>query len=191
MSQRVIGIGFGVLAIVLLVFAPLSRSWLVSPNRSDAAGFGLRIAWTCELDSDDCRETSNSGYVERLQEASEGVGFSTRASSLFAPIGWITFITCLAAAATLAMAVGLAVARKQPQLPIAPTSVTILSVVIALIAGCLFLAMRPDTSVGPGWAFWAFGAGCVLGFLGAHTLNKVNRPPDPDLTEDAMNPDHF
>jgi hypothetical protein len=36
-----------------------------------------------------------------------------------------------------------------------------------------------------------FGAGAVLGIAGAQILAKVNRPVDPDLMHDAMNPDEF
>jgi hypothetical protein len=39
--------------------------------------------------------------------------------------------------------------------------------------------------------FWAFGAGTVVGILGAQLLAKELRPPDPDLLEGALTPDDF
>jgi hypothetical protein len=40
-------------------------------------------------------------------------------------------------------------------------------------------------------SFWVFGAGALAGLAGASLLAKINRPKDPDLMADAMNPDDF
>jgi hypothetical protein len=57
----------------------------------------------------------------------------------------------------------------------------------------VFVATKPGEAgfVGVGQSFWVFGAGAVLGIAGAQMLAKVNRPSDPDLMSDAMNPDEF
>jgi hypothetical protein len=78
-------------------------------------------------------------------------------------------------------------------LPIAPSSLALLSIMAGLIAGCVFVATKPGPPgyVGVGISFWLFGAGAMLAVPGAILLAKVNRPPDPDLLEGAMNPDQF
>ena len=45
--------------------------------------------------------------------------------------------------------------------------------------------------VGVGISFWIFGIGAVIGIFVSTVLAKVNRPEDPDLMDDAMNPDQF
>jgi hypothetical protein len=63
----------------------------------------------------------------------------------------------------------------------------------AMAAGCVFVATKPGPAgmLGVDLGFWAFGAGTVIGILGAQLLAKELRPPDPDLLADAMNPDDF
>ena len=39
--------------------------------------------------------------------------------------------------------------------------------------------------------FWAFGIGAVMGIAAAQMLAKINRPIDPDLLADAMNPEQY
>ncbi|MGH9883906.1 MAG: hypothetical protein ACREBE_00135, partial [bacterium] len=66
-------------------------------------------------------------------------------------------------------------------------------IMIGLISGCVFVATKPGDvgTVGVAWSFWAFGIGSVAGIAGAQLLAKQIRPADPDLLQDAMNPDRF
>ena len=97
------------------------------------------------------------------------------------------------AAASLVVAAGIAISGKKPQLPITPTTIALLGIMASLITGCVFVATKPGPAgfVGVGISFWVFGVGAVLGIAGAQMLAKVNRPPDPDLMEGAMNPENF
>jgi len=61
------------------------------------------------------------------------------------------------------------------------------------LCGCLFVAMKPGPPgyVGVGVGFFVFGAGVVFGLYASLKLNKLMRPHDPNLLEDAMNADEF
>jgi hypothetical protein len=189
-----LAIGLALVAAGALGYAALTRQWLVNGSVYEQYGFGLRNNFTCGQsfgEAKECDETSNSEYIARQKELSSAT--ASNASGAFAPMGWATFVACLAAALGLFAAAGIAIARKRPELPMAPTTIALLGIMAALITGCVFVATKPGPPgfVGVGPSFWVFGAGAVLGIAGAQLLAKVNRPIDPDLMEDAMNPEHF
>jgi hypothetical protein len=177
-NRRVIG-ALGLAAAACLVFAMFSRHWLVN-DRLDLL-FGLRDNLTCGV-PDMCAPTSNSSLVELM---------GTSASGAFPIFGWITTVTCGLAALGLAIAGALALANKQPNLRISPSTIAIVAIMAGLIAGCVFVATKPGSSVGVGVGFTIFGAGSVGGIAVAQLLAKLNRAPDPDLTDGSMNPDEF
>ncbi len=171
-KNRSLAIGLALAAAVALVYAGLTRQWLVSADSS--VKLGLR---------------SDAALIEELHS----IWGDKYTSSAFAPMGWATLVECLLAAVGLAAAAGIALARTRPDLPMAPTTLALLAIMAALITGCVFVATKPGAPgfVGVGISFWIFGAGAVVGIAGAQMLAKVNRPVDPDLMEDAMNPEHF
>jgi hypothetical protein len=193
-KNRSLAILLSLAAAAALVYAALTRQWLVNGNVYEQYGFGLRSSFACGQsfgEAHECDELSNSAYVAHEREVSATSARNT--SGAFAPMGWATFVECLLAALGLAAAAGLALARKRPDLPMAPTTLALLAIMAALITGCVFVATKQGAPgfVGVGVSFWIFGAGSVLGIAGAQMLAKVNRPVDPDLMEDAMNPEHF
>src|ERR1700733_7320370 len=117
-NRRLIG-ALGLAAAACLVFAMFSRHWLVN-DRLDLL-FGLRDNLTCGV-PDMCAPTSNSSLVELM---------GTSASGAFPIFGWITTVTCGLAALGLAIAGALALANKQPNLPISPSTIAI----VAIMAG--------------------------------------------------------
>ena len=114
-------------------------------------------------------------------------------SGVFSHAGWIAFGTCLLAAAALLAASGMAFARMRKDMPVSPASVALLGLMFAMVSGCVFIATKPGPPgmLGVDLGFWAFGAGTVLGILGAQMLAKELRPVDPDLLEGALNPADF
>ena len=163
MTNRGLAIALSLAAAAALIYAALTHEWLASADSS--VTFGLR---------------PNVADFEHV-------------SSAFVPMGWATLVACLLAAFGLLAAAGIAIAGKRPDLPMAPTTIALLAVMASLITGCVFVATKPGPPgmVGVGPSFWIFGAGAVVGIAGAQMLAKVNRPVDPDLMEDAMNPEHF
>jgi hypothetical protein len=140
----------------------------------------------------ECDSTSTEGFNE-LVAVMDPKNRDRYTSGAFSHAGWMAFGACLLAAAALLVSAGLAFARKQMELAISPASVALLALVTALAAGCVFIATKPGPPgmLGVDLGFWAFGAGAVLGILGAQLLAKELRPPDPDLLDGALHPDDF
>lgn len=193
-KNRSLAIALSIAAAVALIYAALTRQWLVNGNQYEQYGFGLRSSYACGQsfgEAHECDEMSNSEYIAHEREVSSAS--ARNASGAFSPMGWATFVECLVAALGLIAAAGIAIAKKRPDWPMAPTTLALLAIMASLITGCVFVATKPGAPgfVGVGMSFWIFGAGSVLGIAGAQMLAKVNRPVDPDLMEDAMNPEHF
>ena len=186
--NRWLAIALAVASAGCLVAAALTQRWLVNGNVYDEIHVGLRSISACEsgLGETACIETPNNQYTIAFEDRGN-------TSSAFAPAGWATFVTCLVSAFGAVAAAALAIARKRPDLPVAPTTIALVACVLALIAGFVFVATKPGPAgyVGLGDSFYVFAAGVLLGLASAPMLAKVNRPPDPDLLEDAMNPDQF
>jgi hypothetical protein len=184
-----LGIGLALSAAACLIYASFTRQWLVNTSSSyEQIGFGLRDNEVC---SPECQRMSNAAFVEEW--SAHGETASQMASGAFSPMGWTTLIASLAAALGLIGAAALALANKRPQLPITPSTIGLLGVMVTLITGMVFVAKKPGPPgfVGVGMSFWIYGIGAVLGIAGSQMLAKVNRPKDPDLLEDSMNPDQF
>jgi len=209
MDRRLLAILLGGAAAACLIIAAFTEHWLVNSSAQSNIGFGLRRNHECFASAGwseyapaevaprkttwTCKSSTNADTVGNWQELSVAHGGDRLASGVFAPLGWITLIDVILAALGLLAAVGIAIARKQPQLPVAPTTVALLGIMLGLITGCVFIATKPGPvgMVGVGLSFWLFGAGCVMGIASAQLLAKVNRPPDVDLMADAMNPDDY
>ena len=114
-------------------------------------------------------------------------------SAAFVPIGWIALVACIVAALSLIAASALVLARKRLVLPIMPTTIALLATALALVVGCVFVALKPGPSdyVGVSIGFFVFAGGVLLSLWSSLSLNRLLRPLDPDLLEDAMDPDHF
>jgi hypothetical protein len=114
-------------------------------------------------------------------------------SGTWTTFGLVTWIAVGIAAVSLLIAIGIVLAGKRIRLPVMPTTTALLGILVSLVTGCLFVATKPGPAgyVGVGVGFFVFGAGVVLGLWSVLALNKLMRPHDPDLLEDAMNPDEF
>jgi hypothetical protein len=183
--RRPLALALAAASIFALAFAAFSKQWLV---REDEVRIGLTGTSVCF--GDDCKSMSNGELVAMAKREGAESGST---SGAFGPMGWATLVEILVAVAGLAGALALAIARKQPVLPIAPSTVGFIFIAFALITGCVFVATKPGptgfVAVGP--AFWVFGAGVITGVAAAQLLARVNRPEDPDLMADAMNPDEY
>ena len=87
--------------------------------------------------------------------------------------GNAVFALLVAAVAGLVVGAILAIVRAHPRLPIAPTTVALLALMLGLITGCVFVATKPGPAgwVGVGTSFWMFGAGAVLGIAAAQRFH--------------------
>jgi hypothetical protein len=183
---RALGIVLALGAAALLVAACFSHRWLANKHLGDF-GYSPLAFQQCGAT---CETISNFQVAEI---ASDSPFEENRVPAAFPVAGLITFAVLLIAAAGLVIAAGIAAAHRRPNLPISPTTFALLGIMIGLISGCVFVATKPGGvgAVGVAWSFWAFGIGSVAGIAGAQLLATQIRPSDPDLLQDAMNPDQF
>ncbi|HET7505127.1 MAG TPA: hypothetical protein VFK02_29110 [Kofleriaceae bacterium] len=190
---RALAIAIAAAAAGCLLAACFSHRWLANRHLGDF-GYSLLSFQDCRTGEPSaqpaCTSISNFQVVKKTQNSPF---YEQRASTVFPVLGLVTFVVLLLAAAGLLCAAGLAAAGRRPDLPISPTTISLLANMIGLVSGCVFVAIRPGEAgaVGVAWSFWAFGIGSVGGFAGAQLLAKQIRPRDPDLLYDAMNPDQF
>jgi hypothetical protein len=183
---RAMGVALALASAALLVAACFSHRWLANKHLGDF-GYSPLAYQQCGAR---CESRSNFQIYET---AADSAFEEDRVSAAFPAFGLLTFIALLVAAAGLVISAGIAAARGRPNLPISPTTFALLGIMIGLISGCVFVATKPGGvgTVGVAWSFWAFGIGSVAGIAGAQLLAKQIRPADPDLLQDAMNPDRF
>jgi hypothetical protein len=189
--NRMLAIVLGAVATACLLFAAFTHGWLQNSSEREPLRYGLTSVMSCSEASGTrvCDDEPLGEHVERLS-----ILRSTQHASLdaFLPSAWVTLAMCLLAAAGLTTAAGLALARRRPALPIAPTTIALIATLLAVVAGCVFVMTQPALiDLGPGFSFYVFAAGCLLGLYACNRLARVNRPADPDLLADAMDPDEF
>lgn len=184
--RRALGIGLALLSAACLIAACFSHRWLANRHRGDL-GYSL-------LSYEDCRSGCQVASNFQVYENTKETPFEEKRVSLAFPLaGAVAFGALLVAAIALLAAAAISAADRRPDLPVFPTTIALLGVMIGLLTGCVFVATKPGEagSVGVAWSFWAFGLGSVTGLAGAQLLARQLRPADPDLLSDAMNPDQF
>lgn len=181
-------------AAACLIYAGFTHAWLVNASRYTEVGFGLRTNYECSASysfdgsagasAQKCTDHTNAELIKKWRDM--GPEAAKLTSGAFVPTGWITFIVALLAALGLAAAAVLGFLQKTPDLPIAPTTIALLGIMVGLITGCVFVATKPGPTgmVGVGMSFWIFGVGCVMGIAGAQMMAKLNRPLEPEWTVD-------
>lgn len=180
---RALGVILAVLAAAGLVAACFSHRWLIT----DQLGYSPLQVERC---SPDCTRSSN---FQVFETASKLPFEEDRVARAFPVAGAVAFAALLLGAAGLLVAAGIAAANRHPDLPVAPTTLSLVGIMLGLISGCVFVGTRPGApgSVALSWSFWLFGLGAVTGIAATHLLARQIRPRDPDLLHDAMNLDQF
>jgi len=167
--KRTIAIALALISAAALVWVSFSHRWTASADPLDHSGFGLRSIWYCQVDG--CHTMSNAAFLR---------GYAGHVSGAFTAAGWVTSIALWIAAAALALSAGLALARRFVYRPIAPTSLALLAVAVALIAGCVFVATAPGRPVfGIAYGFFVFGGAVIGGLVSSILLGRM-RPHEPE-----------
>jgi len=185
-TPRGVGIGLGLLAAGCLLVACFSHRWLANKYRGDL-GYSPISYQQCNAS---CATWSN---FQMFEIASHSEGPSDRMTRAFPIAGAAAFAALLAASAGLVVAAAIALANRRPALPVSPTTIALLGLMLGLLSGCVFVATKPGAlgALALSWSFWAFGLGAVTGIAATHLLARQIRPADPDLLHDAMNLDQF
>ncbi|MDB4953539.1 MAG: hypothetical protein JWO36_1108 [Myxococcales bacterium] len=191
--NRMTAVALALAASACLIYAALTRQWLVNNNPVEERAIGLRSSSSCIVGtgSAGCSELTNKELIEEFHQDTETTAQQT--SGAFVPMGLATFIECFVGALGLLAAAAFALAKKTPDLPMAPTTVGLLAIMALLITGMVFIATKPGPPgyVGVGLSFWVFAGGAVMGIVANQMLAKINRPVDPDLLADSMDPDQY
>lgn len=213
-----IALVLAIAAVAGLAFASVSRKWLYNARTEggDEIGFGPRGMFECSPADGEhrtCRELSNSELVAKWKDlvattkqisndnpqdleasqVAQQTAEMLHTSGGFSTFGWIAFVACVIAALSLFLAALLVAADKRIAWPIMPTTMALLGLMIALISGCVFVALKPGPPgmVGVNLGFFLFGAGVVLGIASSLMLNKLLRPHDEDLLADSMTAEDY
>ncbi len=194
-GSSLLAVGLALVAAIALLFACFSQRWLANLGQDGSIEMGLRSTTECGSvgmllgpQPDECRTLGNSAYAKEWDAPS-----APYYSAAFAPFGLVTLVACLIAALGLLGAAALGLVKRKPQLPVSPSTIALLAIMGSLITGCVFAATKPGPGgfVGVGITFWIFGLGAVLGIASSIMLAKLNRPVDPDLMHDAIDPEAF
>ncbi|MBP9087467.1 MAG: hypothetical protein KBG15_15190 [Kofleriaceae bacterium] len=175
-------------AIAGLAFAMVSKRWLANTAGFGELGFGLLSFSACTEGSAEyeikasCQTRSNSAVVAEIQNEHGS------ASGAFPIFGYITLGAIGLAVLSLLATVPLAFRKPADaqamleKLPMAPTTAALLTMFVALITGCVFVAIKPGGvgAVGVGWGFWGFGVAVITGMTGAIMIGKQLGPKAHD-----------
>jgi len=165
---------------VLFAYAAFSHRWL--ENRQGQRSFvGFSLIGFDACSGDECQSVSNFALIREIT-----ANTSRREeppSGMFAPAGVTTMALSLLSIFALGATVFLAWKKRRIAWRMPPTTIALLAIMVALLAGCLFIAKKPGGygAVGVGPSFWAFAIACVIGIAGAQMLNKYIKAIDPDL----------
>lgn len=174
-KKRQIAFGVTGAACLLILVALFTKSWL-RPADPLEGGMGVRSYEVCF--GDDCESGTNKGLIEKFNQM---LPEKEKRSPVFWIVGYVILISGLASVAFLAIAAALVAKGKFYLGKVAPMSVALLFLFLALIAGGVFMATNPTRGtalqLGTGWGFAVFGAGVVLGIVAAQMLTKF-KPAD-------------
>ncbi len=196
--RRWLAIAVAIGAAAALIAACLGDRWLENaPDR-----FGLLEYRRCAADT--CVTGSNLELVRFLNEAAdeileanatrpphEHLPVPARPPSAFATAGIVALVTLGLAAASLLVAAALALARRRYDLPVAPTTASLVGLMLGIPAGCVFVATQPlkeHTLFTSGWSFWAFAIGAVGGLAATFMIQREIRPVDPEPSPESSWP---
>jgi hypothetical protein len=172
-------------AATLLTAACLSKRWLANGSGPDSISYGLIrftecIDGACQTHPSNVEPNALTRRVPREE-----------LSPTFPLAGWTTLGASALAIAALVTCALIGLFRRRLALPIAPSSLALLGLLVAMVAGSLFIATKPGGlgRVGVDWSFVVFSAAVVIGIIAAQRIAKEIRPIDPELEalEQMMN----
>lgn len=194
-SRRLLAIVLAVVSAAALLVAAFGNRWLATEDND--TGMGLRAVEHCSTDKG-CVQVSNHDVIEeiekeiiRTKEANKLLPPNKQMSLPRTPwhgwpmMGLSAFLGSLLAAGGLLGGAGLALAGKRMVLPVMPTTLAVLGLLVGIVTGCVFVATKPEetTSMAVGWTFMVFGGAVITGLAAVFPLNRAIRPIDEELGE--------
>jgi hypothetical protein len=180
MNKLVLGLLAGAAGIALLLVGLFSNDWVVGQNYGIETSVGLRSETLCQVvqpeeDRPGERACSDVSFADMANSPSAIDGFDT-----FTLMASVTFYLGLACCAIVLLVMLLAVARKFPHLPIAPSTLGIVLSFGSVVMIALVLALHPWKKVGwgTGWSIMVAGGGAAACLLAAILLGRLRPPVD-------------
>lgn len=180
MSKLVLGLVAGAAGIAALLVGLFSTDWVVGSDFGIETHVGLRALRQCQVVQPDLSQPGESicstiSYDDIANSPSAIDGFDT-----FSLLAQATFYVGLACCAMLLLVMVLAVAKKYPNLPIAPSTLGIVLSFGSVIMVALVLALHPwkKTGWGTGWSMMVAGGGAAGCLLAAILLGHLRPPVD-------------
>ncbi len=180
MNKLVLGLVAGAAGIALLLVGLFSHDWVVGRDFGIETHVGLRAEELCQIVQPDPAEAGTGSCItvsfDEIADSPSAIdGFDT-----FSLLAAATFYAGLACCAVLLLVMALAVARKFPPLPIAPSTLGIVLSFGSVIMIALVLALHPWKKVGwgTGWSIMVAGGGAAGCLLAAILLGRLRPPVD-------------
>jgi hypothetical protein len=176
-EARLSSVALCLVAATLLTAACMSKRWLANGSGGDSISYGL-IRFT-ECIGGACQThpatTPPDALTRRLPRE--------QLSPVFPIAGWTALGASALAIVALAACALIGLFRQRLALPIAPSSLALLGLLVAMVGGSLFIATKPGGlgRVGVDWGFIVFSVAVVIGIVAAQRISKEIRPIDPDL----------
>jgi len=190
--RRTIAIALAFVSAAGLLVACIGDRWLLTPE-GDRLVIALHGATVCK---GECASVSSSELLDQLDQQIAQLKKDPNPAVQraiprppwhgFPVVGFMALALSVIAAAGLLWAAVIALQRKRPELAIMPTTIAVISLALAIITGCIFVATKPglyEDSLTVGWTFWVFGVGVVSGLASVFPLNRQIRPIDVELGE--------
>lgn len=178
-KKRMIAFVVTGVACVAILVALFTKGWL-APADPLEGGMGLRSWEICY--EGECEGQTNKALIDELNERASD---SDKKSPVFWVMGYATILLGLISVGLLAAGAVLVHKGRFYLGSIAPPSLALLTLFLALITAMIFVATNPTKGtgmqLGAGWSFWTFGVGVVGGIVGAQMLMKFKPAPGDDL----------
>ncbi len=168
-SSTKLGLGAAAIAVVLLVMAAFSTSWIIGENYGIQSRVGLRNVESCtSLD-----ESETTCVSVSLSEWSQSK-YAPQGLSTFVTLGSLSFVVALVTAAFMLILLGYGGLRKTPRWPVHPGSISLLLSIGLLVIGVLTLALHPFKTAGwgTGIGFMMLGGGDVAALIASLFLGR-------------------
>ena len=175
-KRKLTGLISASVAIVMLLLAAFSTSWLIGNDYGIVSRVGLLSVETCP-ESDSCDTVSLSEWAESIY-APEGL-------STYNTLAMISFVTALATVASMLALLFFATRTRSPRWAVHPGSVGLLLSIGLLVIGVVTLALHPFKSSGwgTGPGFMLLAGGDVAALLAALMLGRSEEPSVDDWFE--------
>ncbi len=180
MNKLVIGLLAGAAGIALFMVGLFSNDWVVGRDFGIDTHVGLRAETLCQVVQPDPGQEGTGtcitvGFDEIANSPSAIDGFDT-----FSLLAAITFYGGLACCGVVLLLMVLGLAKKYPNLPIAPSTLGIVLSFGSVVMIALVLALHPWKKVGwgTGWSIMVAGGGAAGCLLAAIMLGRLRPPVD-------------